>query len=267
MFARLFPDQASTWQLLENAGIEPGRLRPFGQVRQELFWREACRTIEDGAFDQVGLEQLVVAALEEWPGNRALADLTGGGRPSARDELRVLCLAAGPSDQCQIQLAAEHRAIAMAVRRSPRPVVPVLHPATRLEDIALRLLDARPDIVHFAGHGTADGQLLFEDGRGLSAPARIEQLSPLFGALGRLQATVLTSCYSGNYATELLTVSDAVAGSAVPLADECALAFSEHFYRGLGEALSARESFDLALASMGVIGCPPHDLRFESKTS
>ena len=272
VLARLFPDQASTRQLLENAGIEPGRLRPFGQMAQELYFREVCRAIDDGAFDQVTLDDLVDAALAEWPGNGTLRQLIGHRQPlgargstSQGDELRVLCLAAGPSDQCQLQLAAEHRAIVMAVRRSPRRVVPVLHPATRLDDIALRLLDARPDIVHFAGHGTPDGQLLFEDDHGLSSPVHIDRLARLFGALGRLQATVLTSCYSGSYAVELLTVSDAVAGSPVPLADPCALAFSENFYRALGENLTARESFDLAVATMGVVGCPPHTLQFESK--
>jgi hypothetical protein len=272
VLARLFPDQASTRQLLENAGIEPGRLRPFGQISQELYFREVCRAIDDGAFDRVTLNDLVDAALAEWPGNGTLRQLMGQRQPdgargstSGGGELRVLCLAAGPSDQCQLQLAAEHRAIVMAVRRSPRRVLPVLHPATRLDDIAVRLLDARPDIVHFAGHGTPDGQLLFEDDHGLSSPVYIDRLARLFGALGRLRATVLTSCYSGSYTAELLTVSDAVAGSPVPLADRCALAFSENFYRALGENLTARESFDLAVAAMDVVGCPPHTLQFESK--
>lgn len=270
VLARLFPDQASTRQLLENAGIEPGRLRPFGQVSQELYFREVSRAIDDGAFDQVTLKDLVEAALVDWPGNGALRELIGqrqSARPggAAGSELRVLCLAAGPSDQSQLQLAAEHRAIVMAVRRSPRRVVPVLHPATRLDDIALRLLDARPDIVHFAGHGTPDGQLLFEDDRGWSSPVDIDRLARLFGALGRLQATVLTSCYSASYSAELLTVSDAVAGSPAPLADRSAIVFSENFYRALGENLTPRESFDLAVAAMDVVGCPPHNLQFESK--
>ena len=42
----------------------------------------------------------------------------------------------------------------------------------------MRLLDARPHIVHFAGHGSEDGLLLFEDADGLSAPVDIGRLAP-----------------------------------------------------------------------------------------
>jgi hypothetical protein len=261
-FARLFPDEVSTRHLLEDIGIAPGRLRPFGQLAQELYWREVSRVIADGAFAQVTLGSLVDAALTRWPGNQALRCL--GGQSAEGGELRVLCLAAGPSDQSFLQLAAEHRAIVMALRRSRRPVVAILHPATRLDDIALRLLDARPHIVHFAGHGSKDGRLLFEDAAGLSAPVDISRLSRLISTVGRLQAVILTSCYSGDYAAELLTASDAVAGSPAPLADECALAFSENFYRALGDDLLPRKCFEVAEAAMGVVGCPPHDLCYEA---
>ena len=119
--ARLFPDEVSSRHMLEDLGIAPGRLRPFGQLAQELYWREVSRTIADGAFAQVTLGDLIEAALTHWPGSKALRSL--GARLTEDRELRVLCLAAGPSDQSQLRLAAEHRAIVMALRRSRRPVV------------------------------------------------------------------------------------------------------------------------------------------------
>lgn len=262
--ARLFPDEVSSRHLLEDLGIAPGRLRPFGQLAQELYWREVSRTIADGAFADVTLGGLIEAALTRWPGNEALRSL--GAELAEGRELRILCLAAGPSDKSQLRLAAEHRAIVMALRRSRRPVVAILHPATRLDDIALRLLDARPHIVHFAGHGSEDGLLLFEDADGLSAPVDISRLSRLIAAAGRVQAVILTSCYSAYYAAALFAASDVVAGSPDPLADQCAIAFSENFYRALGEDLQLRRCFLVAEAAMGVVGCPPHVLCYETAT-
>lgn len=265
VLARLFPDEVSTRHLLEDVGVTPSRLRPFGQLPQDLYWREAARIIDDGAFRGVAVADLIAGALARFPENARLRDLAGQVRTGSGDELRVLCLAAGPRDECALALAAEHREIVMAVRRSPRPVVPVPHPAVRLDDVVQRLHDARPHLLHFAGHGTADGRLLMEDDTGFAHPVDIDAFGRVLAEFGPLEAVILTSCYSAAYADALLGgAAKAVAGSPVPLPDPCAVAFSRHFYRELGEGSGVARSFDVAVAMLDAADCPPHQFQFRA---
>lgn len=261
----MFPDETSSRQLLQEGGIRPGQLRPFGQLPQELYWREVVQTIDHGRFPSLNVDDFIALALSFWPGNDHLRSLSAAaGRPTTETgALRILCLASGPRDQNRLRLEAEHREIIMATRQSTRPMTAVLHPATRAEDVGLRLIDARPDIAHFGGHGDPSGQLIFEDVDGFSHPVTVEALGVLFGTVKPLRAVVLNSCYSGAYSQALRPASDVVIGSPHPIHDDCALHFARFFYGFLGEGLGLRQAFDTTLAQMQITGCPPHDLRFD----
>jgi hypothetical protein len=265
VLADLFPDEVSSRQLLQDCGIRPGQLRPFGQLSQDMYWREAVQQIEYGKFASIDVSEFVTRALSLWPGNEHLRSLVAaGGRPAPQtDRLRVLCLSAGPSDQERLRLEAEHREILMATRHGRRPVTVVLHPATQVEDIALRLLDAWPDVVHFSGHGGPHGELVLEDAQGYTRPVAVGEVAGLFSAVKPLRAVVLNSCYTGGYSQALRSVADVVIGSPQPVHDDCAVLFARLFYRSLSEGLDLRAAFDITLAQMSASGCPPHEMLFD----
>jgi hypothetical protein len=265
VLAELYPDEVTCRHLLEDVGARPSQLRPFGYLTAVDYWRDVCQMIWHGRFATVNLTTLVAEAIKRYPGNGLLKSLSSAPEHPAADtsELRVLCLSANPLDTNRIRVDAEHRAILAATRGSRRPVLPILHPATRNTDVVARLLDARPHIVHFGGYGSRAGELLFEDERGDSAPVEITALAKVLGTLPRLECVVLSSCYSGGYATALLDACAAVVGSPLPLQDACALGFTEHFYRALGDGRAPRDAYSLAVAALGVIRCPPHDIRLE----
>ncbi|MEV1073931.1 effector-associated domain EAD1-containing protein [Micromonospora parva] len=260
-FAELYPDADSITFLLEDLGLSASDFPPFGRLPAKDHWRTICRIFDRGRYANVDLETLVLKITRQYPGNRSVGRLL---EPSRNDyELRVLCLSAGPVDHNRLRLGAEHRAILDATARSRRPVLAILQPAARTTDLINRIIDAEPHIVHFAGHGSAAGELLFEDDDGWSRPVPVDALARLLASIPKLQSVVLTSCFSGSYAGRLTEVSDTVIGSPGPLPDACAHALVAPFYRALGEGWEVRRAFQVAAAALDVADCPPHQLRIE----
>ncbi|MEU7905044.1 effector-associated domain EAD1-containing protein [Actinoplanes sp. NPDC049118] len=261
VLAELYPDEDSIGFLLEDIGLSANDFPPFGRLPAKDQWRSICRVIDRGRYVNVDLVTLLSKIAHQYPGNGSLKALL---EPARNDyELRVLCLSAGPIDENRLRLGAEHRAILDATARSRRPVLAILQPAARTDDLINRVIDAEPHVVHFAGHGSAAGELLLEDEGGWARPVPVEALARLLASIPKLQSVVLTSCFSGAYAGLLRHVSDAVVGSPRPLADQCALAFVGPFYRALGEGWDVRKSFQVATAAMDVTGCPQHELLIE----
>lgn len=260
LLARLFPDEMSTRALLEDANVALHRLRPYGHLRGDLYWRAACRTIADGAFPESSIAVLLREALRHYPGNAALLALAG--EPSRQNsEVRVLCLAAQPGDKARLRLGAEYREIVRETRGSR--VVPTIRQAVQYEDLDACLYDARPHILHFSGHGTAGGEILLEDHGGFGHPLGAAALARVLAAFGRLSAIVLGSCHTAAAARPLLAVSDVVVGASGPLHDICALHFTRHLYRGVAAGEPVARAFAAATAVLDGLGCPPHEFAIE----
>ncbi len=77
----------------------------------------------------------------------------------------ILFMAATPLDQEQLRIGVEVNAVDAALREASHrdQFDLVQHHATRVTDIQKLLLRHKPDIVHFAGHGSATRGLIFED--------------------------------------------------------------------------------------------------------
>ena len=80
----------------------------------------------------------------------------------------ILVLAANPLDTERLRLDAEVRAIDEQLRQGEGDDGFVLHQqwAVRSGDLIDALLRHRPAILHFAGHGAADGSLIVEESNG-----------------------------------------------------------------------------------------------------
>ena len=126
--------------------------------------------------------------------------------------------------------------------------------AVRTGDILDAMLRYKPDIVHFSGHGSIDGALIFEDASGKAKPVSAAALGVLFQALEGVRCVVMNACWSGTHATQIAKHVDCVIGMARSVSDDTAIGFAAGFYRSLGEGKSVGKAFDLGKAQIMLDG-------------
>jgi len=208
---------------------------------------------------------------------------SGGSRdlkaaPSRPARALILFLAANPSGTSQLALDQECAAIERELQMTPdrdkfefrsKWVVSV-------DELARHLMELRPTIVHFSGHGihTVLGPLPSPAmHRDIVAPERpgapvvgsIYLDDELHGAqlvtgralamLIRSSATsvrlvILNACYSDGLADSLCSVVDCVVGVAGAIDDEAARSFAVGFYRALGNRRPVGQAVEHAVATL-----------------
>ena len=171
----------------------------------------------------------------------------------------VLVLAASPTDQARLRSAEESREIRIALGLSAgRDRWPVHdRGAVRLPDLSRALLDLRPRVVHFSGHGSDAGELVLENDAGRAQPVSTEALAELFAILdGAVECVVLNACYSERQARVLAPHVPWVIGSPSAISDRCAIAFSVGFYQAVGNGIPYPGAHRLGCSHMqGKPGC------------
>ncbi|PJF35289.1 MAG: hypothetical protein CUN49_11340 [Candidatus Thermofonsia Clade 1 bacterium] len=117
----------------------------------------------------------------------------------------------------------------------------------QLNDLQSHLLRFNPSIVHFSGHGDAQGSIVvMNDRRSYSVP--IDALCDLFRILkGSVRLVVLNSCFSQPLAERLAEVVECVIGTSAAIGDESAIEFAKAFYRGLANGESVHIAFALGV--------------------
>lgn len=92
---------------------------------------------------------------------------------------RILVLSANPKNTGRLRLDEEVRDIEEALQRSQnRDEFEICHKwAVRPRDVARAILDYKPNIVHFSGHGEDEDGILLEDGTGQAKHVSSEALS------------------------------------------------------------------------------------------
>ena len=156
----------------------------------------------------------------------------------------VLVLASNPKDTPALRLDQEVREIQVGLLRSHRKGFSVRQDwAVRPRDIRRALLEHRPTIVHFCGHGSGEEGLVFEDDRGKShlvSSRAIANLFKLFSA--QVKCVVLNACFSENQAHAIAHHIDYVVGMSREIQDQAAIEFALGFY----DAIAAGESYETA---------------------
>ena len=140
--------------------------------------------------------------------------------------MRVLFLAANPSGTAPLQLGREVRTIEDRLRAADLrdTFTLVSHWAVRPSDVAEYLLRHTPHIVHFSGHGTAQGAIVLEDSNGVAAAVSPQALGQLFHALrDNVRCVVLNACFSATQAQAIVNEIDCVVGMAQPVGDTVAI--------------------------------------------
>ena len=107
-------------------------------------------------------------------------------------------------------------------------------PAATWEELSQALVDNKPQVVHFSGHGDRDGNLLLEDAVGrveLTTPEGLADLFELDSAT--LRCVIVNACYSERLARAMFRHVDHVVGMRWEIGDKAAIEFSVGFYTGL----------------------------------
>jgi hypothetical protein len=174
--------------------------------------------------------------------------------------ISILFVSADPSDEAKLRLDEEFRVIQDKLKRARerdrlKLEIPAL--STRPEDISQALLDFKPQIVHFSGHGTSDGDLCFENDAGKAHPIEPKALAALFKPFSsHLICVILNACYSEKQAKAISQHVKYVIGMKKEIDDKAAIAYSTGFYQALGAGLNVTVAHDLGLAQIMLCNIP-----------
>ena len=161
------------------------------------------------------------------------------------DKIKILFLAADPSDSARLRLGQELRDVRGKLQLAKHRDSFLLESreSVRPGDITQAIFDVEPQIVHFCGHGLSTGELCFEDISGKAQIVKAEALSNLFEIVAeQIQCVILNACYSEIQANAIAKYIPFVIGMSQAIGDRAAIAFSVGFYKALG----AGRSFETA---------------------
>jgi hypothetical protein len=178
------------------------------------------------------------------------------------DKIRVLFLAANPTDTGPLRLGQEVREIdeKLEVGTLRESFELIQHHALRVSDLQKVLLKHQPHIVHFSGHGSTTEEIVLEDNAGKSQPVSRQALATLFRILrDKVRIVVLNSCYSKAQAEAIKETIDYTLGNNKAVGDQAAITFAAAFYRALAFGRSVREAFELARVELDLFNIPASD--------
>lgn len=176
--------------------------------------------------------------------------------------IKILFLAANPTDDVRLRLDAEIRSIDQALRNAQfRDRFDLQQQwAVRVGDLQGLIMRHDPDIVHFSGHGSKYSEIILENNGGDSQAVPSHALSAMFSLLkGNIHCVVLNACYSAGQAEAISTHIDHVIGMSDAIGDNAAISFSSAFYQALGYGRDVPTAFQLGCVQIDMDGLAEGD--------
>jgi AAA-like domain/CHAT domain len=179
--------------------------------------------------------------------------------PSRRKRL-ILFLAANPQNSTPLRLDQEVKEIEEGLQRSQKRNCFQLEQkwAVTARDVQRSMLDFKPQIVHFSGHGVGQAGLALEDASGqvkLVSGESLAKLFKLFADRG-VECVVLNACYSEVQAIAIAEHIPYVIGMSQAVGDAAAREFAVGFYDALGAGESIEFAFENGCISISMAGIP-----------
>ncbi|WP_375496465.1 hypothetical protein [uncultured Nostoc sp.] len=105
---------------------------------------------------------------------------------NSNGQIKILFLAANPSDAARLRLGQELRDIRERLQLAKERDRFILESRESVPpgDISQAIFDVEPQVVHFSGHGSNTGELCFEDLLGQHQPVQPDALAALFELVG-----------------------------------------------------------------------------------
>ena len=163
--------------------------------------------------------------------------------------MKILFLAANPTDVARLETDKEHRLIKAEMERgSHRDKFEFLPPqfAVTITEL-LRAMNDKPQIVHFSGHGVEKGIIITTDDN-TTQILPVSAIKRLFRPLQNIAKVVLlNACYSAAQAEEISKFGFYVVGYEEPIGDKAAIGFAQGLYNGLGEGKPFEDAYNDAM--------------------
>jgi hypothetical protein len=172
---------------------------------------------------------------------------------------KILILSANPQDTTSLRLEQEVREIQKAIKRSQnRSEFEIeIEGAVRVDDLRHALLDYKPNIVHFCGHGSGSGGLVLENSLGQAKLVSTESLAGLFKFFQKtVECVLLNACYSEVQAEEIHQYINYVIGMNEAIGDTAAIKFATGFYDALGAGRTYKQCFEHGCNLVDLEGIP-----------
>jgi hypothetical protein len=158
---------------------------------------------------------------------------------------KILILSSNPKTTPRLRFDEEVREIEEGLKRSQYRWQFQIQSrlAVRLRDLRRALLDIKPQIVHFIGHGKEDG-LLVEDEIGNAVRISRKALAGLFQLFSdQVECVILSACYSAPQAVAISKHIHHVIGMCKEIKEKAAIEFAVGLYDALGAGKSVEEAF------------------------
>jgi hypothetical protein len=169
--------------------------------------------------------------------------------------VRLLFLSANPLDGPELKQTREFERIRERLQRTRYRDHYLLeaHWEVKADQLQTLILENAPAIVHFSGHGTTVGELMFDGPGGNGAPLAAATFARIFEILRRdVRCVVLSACYSHSQATEIVKHIDVVVGMSDAIRDTDAIVFASQFYESLGSGADVQTAFDQARLQIAI---------------
>ncbi|MGB7251931.1 MAG: CHAT domain-containing protein [Phormidesmis sp.] len=196
----------------------------------------------------------------------------------------ILFLAANPLSTERLRLDEEIREIEAGLQRAKHRDRFTLKQqwAVRPRDLQRAMLEHKPQIVHFSGHGTgpstpsqssemardiqlmddtvvSEEELVFEDITGQPKLVSAAALASLFELFAEsLECVVLNACYSQRQAEAIAQHVPYVIGMTQAIGDRAAIEFAVGFYDALGAGEAVEQAYRSALVAIRLAGISEH---------
>jgi len=179
------------------------------------------------------------------------------------ERIVVLVIASNPLDQPSLRLDEEVRAISEMIRKSEHRDAIKLEScwAARPLDLLQALNEHKPRIVHFSGHGSPAGEIMFQDHDGHTKFVTTEAIVQTMQTVaGSIQLAFFNACFSNAQAQEVVKHVKAAIGMNAAILDSAARVFAAQFYSAIGFGLSVKVAFEQGKAALMLEGIPEHDI-------
>lgn len=117
--------------------------------------------------------------------------------------------------------------------------------------------EVNPTILHFSGHGTSDGKLVFQDNNDKPKLLSMDTLVELINASSdNLRLVVLNNCFSSIISEKIIDKIEISIGMNNSIGDEAAIVFASQLYSSIGFGLSLEKAFQQAIVSLKLYEIP-----------
>jgi hypothetical protein len=159
----------------------------------------------------------------------------------------ILILVANPQGSAGLNLLPEVRNLQEAIQRSlnRERFAVEWRVAVQEEDLRRHVLDIKPQIIHYCGHGTKDGLVIHDENDQVKLLSNEFLADLLKNFADCVECLVLNACETEPLAIELAKHLNYVIGMNQEVKDKSAIAFSEAFYDAIGAGEGIENAFEI----------------------